>query len=83
MVEFLRVNSCQTTKSTTTTMYSSHRDSICSAAVAAVGARGADGPRLGDAAVAGDVGRQLARRQGRHQLQDDARGVAERGGELG
>ena len=59
----------------------SHRDSIFSAAVAAVGARGADEPRLGDAALAGDLRRQLAHRQGRHQLQDDARRVAERGGE--
>ena len=52
-----------------------------SAAVAAVRARGAGDALLGDVPVARDVGRQLAHRQGRHQLQDDARRVAERGGE--
>ena len=52
-----------------------------SPSVAAVGPRGADEPRLCDAPLEGDLGRELARRQGRHQLQDDARGVAEcRGG---
>ena len=52
-----------------------------STSVAAVGPRGTDEPRFCDAPLEGDLGRELARRQGRHQLQDDARGVAEcRGG---
>ena len=51
-----------------------------SAPVAAVGQRGADEPRLCDAALEGHLGRELSRRQGSHQLQDDARRVAERAG---